>query len=228
MFIGHLGVGLGAKRFVPRVSLGWLFFAVEFLDLIWPIFVLLGWEHFRIVPGITAAQPFDFYDYPISHSLLAVLGWSLAVGVAYYALRREARGAWILGVAVMSHWVLDFVSHRPDMPILPRGPYVGLGLWNSLPASMLVEFTIFGVGLLLYLRQSKPLEGTGRYALVVLVGFLLLAQVGSYFAPPPPSARAVALGALAGWLLVPWASWIDRHRSARPPTPWLKRARGGE
>jgi hypothetical protein len=217
MFIGHFGVGFAAKRLAPQVSLGSLFFSAEFLDLLWPIFLLTGLEHMRIVPGITRVSPFDFYDYPISHSLVAVFGWSILVGLLYYSWRLNSGGAWVLGACVASHWVLDFIAHRPDMPILPHGPYVGLGLWNSLPGSIAAEVAIFGFGLLLYVRGAKPLDRQGRYALAGLAVFLLIAQAATYLAPPPPSVQAVAWGALSIWLLVLWGAWIDRHRRTAGP-----------
>ena len=132
MFIGHFGVAFGAKKLAPKTSLGTLIFATEFLDLIWPIFLLLGLEHVRIVPGITKVSPFDFYDYPISHSLLTVLGWSILANGVYFIFRRDRRTAVVLGLGVLSHWVLDWVTHRPDLPLWPRGPDAGLGLWKLL------------------------------------------------------------------------------------------------
>lgn len=215
MFIGHFGVALGAERLAPRASLGTLFLSVQLPDLLWPVFLLLGLERVRIAPGITALTPLDFYDYPVTHSLAGVLGWAGALGLAYYGLRRRASSAGVLAAGVISHWVLDFVTHRPDMPLLPHGPYVGLGLWNSLPATIAVEATLFALGLVFYLRESRPADRVGRYAFAALIGFLLIAQAAAYFAPPPPSERALAWGSLSVWLLVFWATWADRHRAAR-------------
>ena len=121
MFIGHFGVAFAAKRLAPRTSLGWMVLAAQFLDFLWPIFLLLGMEHVRVVPGITKVQPLDFYDYPFSHSLTMALRWGLALALVYYLLRRYVRGAWVLVVLVVSHWVLDYVSHRPDLPRRPEG-----------------------------------------------------------------------------------------------------------
>ena len=133
MFVGHFGIGLGLKRVDPKISLGTLFLAAQFIDLLWPSLLLLGLEHVEIAPGITRVTPLDFTHHPISHSLLAVVGWSLLFALAYQLLRRERRGATICGLAVMSHWLLDLVTHRPDLPLYPTGEIlVGLGLWNSL------------------------------------------------------------------------------------------------
>jgi len=140
MFIGHIAVGLAAKRVAPRTSLGTLAVAVEFSDLLWPIFLLLGWEQVRIAPRITVVTPLDFVSYPISHSLLADIGWaSLFVGL-YLIVKRYPKGAFVIWGCVMSHWILDVISHRPDMPLYPGGRvFIGLGLWNSLPATLLIE-----------------------------------------------------------------------------------------
>jgi hypothetical protein len=215
MFVGHYGLGLGGKRAAPRVSLGTLFLAVQWLDLVWPILLLAGLEHVRLAPGITRVTPLDFYDYPISHSLLGATGWALVVGGVHYARRRAPRAALIVGLLVLSHWVLDFVSHRPDMPIGPTGPYVGLGLWRSLPATLVVELALFGGGLLLYARATFAVDRVGRWALVALVVFLVAIYWGNLLGPPPPSTRAIGWAALGQWLLVAWGYWIDRHRRPR-------------
>jgi hypothetical protein len=212
MFLGHFAVGMGAKRAAPRVSLGTLILAAQWLDLVWPILVLAGLEHVRIAPGITRVTPLDFVDYPISHSLLGAGGWALVVGGAHYARRRHARDAMILGALVLSHWVLDWITHRPDMPLGPRGPYVGLELWRSLPATMVVELGMMAIAVLLYVRTSRAVDGVGRWAFVGLVVFLVAIYVGNLLGPPPPSEKIIAASGVAMWLLVAWGYWIDRHR----------------
>jgi len=212
MFIGHFGVGLAAKKLAPRTSLGTLFFAAQFLDLIWPIFLLLGLEHVRIVPGITRMSPFDFYDYPISHSLITAVGWSLLVGGIYYVFRRRFVATGIVGLAVLSHWVLDFLVHRPDLPLWPGGPRVGLGLWNNWVAEITVEVAIFAAGIWMYSTITRARADVGRYAFWALMGFLFLGWVASLLAGAPPNARSMAWGALSMWIVVPWAWWADKHR----------------
>jgi hypothetical protein len=156
MFVGHYAVALAAKKAAPRAPFGTLFLAAQFLDLLWPAFLLLGIEHVGIAPGNTAFTPLDFYDYPISHSLLTVVGWSVAFALVYWVMTRDSRSSLVLAACVLSHWVLDFVSHRPDMPLAPGvSRYVGLGLWNSVPATIMVELVMFFVGLVLFLSSSK-------------------------------------------------------------------------
>jgi hypothetical protein len=215
MFIGHHAAGFAGKRFAPQVSLGTLFFAAMFLDLLWPILLLLGLEHVRIDPGNTAFTPLDFYDYPISHSLLTVLGWSIVVAVGYRIVRKTWSGAVVVGAAVLSHWVLDFVTHRPDLPLWPGGPLVGLGLWNSVPATIVVESLLFIATLALYLRATEARDRTGSVALWALVIFVVLIYIANVTSPPPPSTTAIAWAAMAAWLFVPWGAWIDRHRQPR-------------
>ena len=216
MFIGHFGVGLAAKKAAPAVSLGTLVLSVQLLDLIWPVLLILGVEHVRITPGITAFNPMDFYDYPISHSLLTVVCWGVLFGGIYYAIRRYARGAWILAAGVVSHWLLDFVAHRPDLPITPwMTTNVGLGLWNSVPATMIIEFLLFAAGIFLYTRATVPKDRTGTIAFWAFSGFLVIFWLASILGPPPPDQRMLGWGGLALWLFVPWGYWIDRHRASR-------------
>ena len=219
MFIGHLAVALAAKKVAPKISLGTTTIAVQFVDLLWPVFLLLGVEHVRIDPGNTAFTPLDFFDYPISHSLVTGIGWALLFAGVYYAIRRSARDSWILAACVLSHWVLDAASHRPDMPLVPGlNVYVGLGLWNSVAATMIVEGILFAAGVFVYLRSTVSRDRTGRYAFWSYIVFLIIAWVGNIAGGPPPNATALAWGALSGWLLVAWAFWVDRHRVARKPS----------
>jgi hypothetical protein len=213
MFIGHFAVGFAAKRVAPRASLGTLLLATSFVDLVWPILLVLGLEHVRIDPGNTRFTPLDFYDYVFTHSIPGGLLWAALLGGAWYWRHRLGRTALVLGALVMSHWVLDAISHRPDMPVLPDGPYVGLGLWNSVAATIVVEAAMFVAGVAIYVRMTRPRDRVGRLSLVGMIAFLSLMYVLNAFSPPPPSERVLAYGALLAWLLVPWPYWIDRHRA---------------
>jgi hypothetical protein len=213
MFIGHFGLGFGAKKAAPSVSLGTLFVACQFADLLWPTLLLLGIERVAVQPGNTAMTPLDFISYPYSHSLLMLCIWGAACGGIYAALRRAPLAAVTLALLVVSHWVLDFITHRPDMPLTPGGSTrVGLGLWNSVPATIAVEATIFAIGIALYLRATRARRLAGTIGLWSLVAFLLLIYAASTFGPPPPTAAAVAWSTQAMWLLVAWAYWLDRNR----------------
>jgi hypothetical protein len=209
MFIGHIAVGLAGKRLAPSVSLATWLTSVQLVDLLWPIFLLLGLEHVRITPGITRFTPLDFYDYPITHSLVGSAGWAALFAGGWMIARRNRRIAALLAAGVLSHWVLDAIAHRPDMPVLPHGPYVGLGLWNSVAATLVVELTMFGVGLMLYVRAGGA--GRRRVSFWLLISFLLVVYFAASFGPPPPDSRTLALSALTAWLIVPWAWFADRE-----------------
>lgn len=214
MFLGHYAVALGAKKAAPKTSLGTLVLAAQFADLLWPVLLLAGLEHVRIAPGVTVVTPLDFADYPISHSLTALLGWALLGGGLYWLIRRT-RAAWVVAAAVVSHWVLDFVVHRSDLPVYPgAGPRLGLGLWNSLPATLAVEFGLFALGIFLYVHTTVARDGIGRYAFWALVAVLGVLYLGALFGPPPPDVTTLATTALAGWLFVLWGYWVDRHRAS--------------
>lgn len=213
MFIGHFGVGFGAKSVAPKVSLGSLLLAAQFLDLLWPTLLLLGVERVRIVPGATAVTPLVFEHYPVSHSLLAVLGWAVLLACVYLLLRRDRIGAVVLGLLVISHWGLDAIVHQSDLPLLPGGSArVGLNAWSSLPATLAIEVSLFAAGVWLYCRATAPADPVGRWGLWALVVFLLAVHAGNLFGPPPPSSQAIAWVGQSQWLLVLWGYWIDRHR----------------
>jgi FtsH-binding integral membrane protein len=215
MFIGHFGLGFGLKRAAPGVSLGTLLMAVAFVDLLWPTFLLLGVEHVEIAPGITAVTPLDFVDYPISHSLVMMAAWGLLFGGVYWAIKRSRVGAAVCGLAVVSHWFLDWLMHRPDLPLYPgASPVFGLGLWNSLPATIVAEFAVFGAGLAVYLRTTQSVDRHGTIGLWSLTALLVAIQLANLFGPPPPSVQALAVAGHAQWLLVAAGYWVDRHRRA--------------
>ncbi len=213
MFIGHFAVGLASKRAAPRANLGVLILAPVFLDAIWPIFLVAGIESVRIDPGNTAFTPLDLHDYPWSHSLAMAIVWSVVFGLVYHAVTRYRRGAVVLGVGVFSHWVLDFVTHRPDMPLYPgSGTYVGLGLWNSVVGTMVVEIAMFTAGAAIYATATRARDRVGAVAYWAFVAVLGALYLASAFGPPPPSVAALEIGAFVAYLFVAWAWWIDRHR----------------
>lgn len=221
MFLGHFAVGLGAKAATPRPSLGTLFLASQFVDLLWPALLLLGIERAEIEPGITTVTPLNFVSYPITHSLLMVCVWGLLFGGVYWMIRKDVRSAVVLGLCVVSHWVLDLVVHRPDLPLVPGGAEkAGFGLWNSLGGTLLVEGLLFAVGVWLYVRVTRSENRVGRYALWALVAFLVVVYTMNVFGPPPPDMTTVAWVGQSMWLLVAWGYWIDRNRQpATAPRP---------
>ena len=212
MFIGHFAVAFAAKRVEASVSLGTYFAAAQFPDILWPYFLLAGVEHVTIAPGDTAFTPLRFDSYPISHSLLTVIAWGALLGLRWWRKRR-LRAAVTIALLVVSHWVLDFVTHRPDMPLTPWSPVkLGLDLWNSVLGTLGIESAMFVGGVWLHLSHTRARDGVGRYGLAALVALLAVIYVAAAFGPVAPSARAVALSAIPMPLLALWAAWADRHR----------------
>lgn len=216
MFIGHFAVGLAAKRVAPRASLGPLMAAPLLLDLLFPAFLLLGWERARIQPGITRFNDLDLQYIPWSHSLVMTLGWAALFAALYWRRSRYRAGVIAVAAGVASHWVLDWVTHRPDMPLAPGdSPLLGLGLWNYPLATVVIESVLFGAALWLYTRTTRPRDRTGRYAFWAFAGLLALAFAGDALSDAPtPNPPALAWGGLTGWLFPFWAAWFDSHREA--------------
>lgn len=216
MFIGHFAVALAAKKAAPKTNLATLIAASQLVDLLWPVFLLLGWEHARIEPGNTVVTPLDFYDYPITHSLAGALGWSLLFAGLYYMRRKLSKEAVVVGLVVFSHWILDLLTHRPDLPLLGNDSMkFGLGLWNSFAGTMLVEFGLFGIGAFLYMKATTAVNRTGTVALVSLLVFLVVMHLGNLFGPPPPNVQMIAVAGNAMWLFVLWGWWIEKNRNSK-------------
>lgn len=216
MFIGHFALGFAAKSAAPQVSLGTLFLAAQFIDLLWPTFLFMGLERVRIEPGATTVVPLVFEHYPYTHSLLAVLGWAVLIGGLHFLLMRERRAALVLGLLVLSHWVLDLLVHKPDLQILPwSDTVVGLRLWSSLTLTLALEVPLFMLGVWLYARSTRASDAGGRWGLVGLVLFLFVVYAGNVLGSPPPSVEAIAWIGQLQWLLVLLGYWVDRHRRLR-------------
>jgi hypothetical protein len=214
MFLGHYGAALALKRVEPKVSLGTLFVATQLLDLLWGAFLLLGWEHVRILPDDNPLLTFQFYNYPISHSLVAALAWGLAAAALYYSwptrdVTRHWQAAALVGGAVFSHWLLDLLVHVPDLPLAGNdSTKLGLGLWRHLGLSVALELIVLALGIAVYVARRSRRHPVRPVRLAIVVVLLLATYVASLLAPPPPSIPAVAvadivfilvLGLLAGW-----------------------------
>jgi membrane-bound metal-dependent hydrolase YbcI (DUF457 family) len=214
MFIGHFGLGLGAKKFDRRPSLGTYFMAAQFLDLIWPLFLLFGWEKAEPIPNGPPLENLDFVSYPYSHSLFFALIWSLLFGIIYYMIKKQKRAAIFLGFLVLSHWILDFFTHTPDLPLTPWSNYkVGLGLWNYPILTVIIEGAIFIAGILLFLKNVQLKNREMYISLLVMLLFLVSTYISSFFSPPPKSTNTLAWLALIQWLFVIWGYFIDRSKN---------------
>jgi hypothetical protein len=217
MFLGHFAAGFLGKRIAPKASLGTYFLAAQFLDLLWPTFILLSWETVSISPGITAVTPLNFTFYPYSHSLVAAATWAVLFLLLFYFLQKKPMESVALGFVVLSHWVLDFISHRPDLPLhLHSQNHLGLGLWFSIPWTLVTELTLFAWGAFLYANKNKPRNQMGNISFISFVIFLLMAYFAAVFGPPPPNALILGWGGQSVWILVLWGYWIDSTRLPQP------------
>ena len=224
MFIGHYGIGLALKKVEPRLSLGWLIFGAIMLDILFGIFLLAGVEHAKIVPGATVVSPFEFYDYPLSHSALGALIWAAAGFLAYWLWptgdrTQRRRPAFVLAAAIFSHFILDVISHTPDMTLFGNNsPGLGLSLWNSLAGTMIIELGLLFIGIVLYMSATHSVSSSGKYGLALLVLMLIVFFIANIFGPPPPDMISVAVTMTIGQLaLVALAFWVDKNRIANRP-----------
>jgi len=229
MLIGHFAVALGAKKAAPKTSFGTLLLAAQLPDLIWPVFLILGWEHVQIAPGITAVNPLEFVSYPFTHSLLADFGWAFVLAGLYLVFAKNRRGALVIWACVMSHWLLDYISHGPDLPLYPGSQLVGLGVWDSISMTLIIEGGIFIIGTMIYSRTTRPRDKIGEYSYKTFIALLVLIYLASLAGPPPPSVDAVEWAGVFCWIFLAWAYWIDDHRATvlpplpPPPTPFVER-----
>ena len=213
MFLGHFGLGFSAKKLNARPSLGTYFLAVQFLDLLWPALLLRGIEHVEIDPGNTDFTPLNFVDYPYSHSLVGAIFWAVVFGLIYFLFTRDKRSTLLMALLVFSHWVLDFLTHRPDLPLSPWSDMkFGLGLWNNKIATIIVELIIFIGGIILYVRTTTARTSAGHFSLWSFILFMMAVYFFNAFGPPPHSKDAIALLGLTQWLLIAWGYWIDYTR----------------
>ncbi|MDR0792257.1 MAG: hypothetical protein LBE82_03030 [Chitinophagaceae bacterium] len=208
MFIGHYALGLASKGGNKAPSLAVMFIAVQLLDLLWPLFVLLGIETVQIEPGNTKLTPLAFTFYPYSHSLLMSVVWGLLFGWIYFFITKNRQGSvWVFGL-VVSHWILDLITHIPDLPLSPFGNLkLGLGLWNYPVVESIIEIGFFVVGTMLYFKFAKPQR---KIAFWILIVFFLLIHLMNILGPPPPTVNAVAWSGNLMWLFVLWAWWIEK------------------
>ena len=217
MFLGHLAVGMAGKKLAPGASLAWLWAAAFFADFLWPILLFLGAEEVRIVRRRAAYMGLDFVSYPWSHSLLMLVIWG-ALFAAYWRLVPSGRRiGLVLGALVISHWFLDFIVHSPDLPVWPRGPEYGLGLWVSKPKTMAFELSLFVIGIVLFVKATWPRDDLGKWGFWILMLFLFVSYVSNSFDPRPP--RSIPLfyrsGMVTMFLIIAMGVFIEQHHDDR-------------
>lgn len=218
MFIGRFAVGFAAKKFAPRTNMAILLAAPLFLDLLWPFFLILGWEHVRIDPGNTRFTPLDLYDFPWSHSLLMSIVWATLFSLIYHLITRYGPGTIVIWISVVSHWVLDWITHRPDMPLYPGGPRYGLALWNSVPGTLTVELLMFAVGVCLYIAPRKHAIASATTLSSPTSQYLSSSISVTVSAPHLPASAKLSGLESSRKILLAWPWWFDRHRVLRVQT----------
>jgi len=215
MFIGHFGLSFAAKKAAPKVSLGFLFIATQFVDILWPFMLVLNIEKVVIVPCYTKSNALDFLFFPYTHSLLAGIVWGLVMGTVYWLLKSDKQGALIVGLCVLSHWFLDFIVHTADLPLSPFGEdKFGFGLWNHVAVSLTIETILFLAGVYTYYGVTKAKTTAGKWGLWSFVVFLIVFNISNTFGPPPPAsitALSVTLIVLM-LVIVGLAYWVDSKR----------------
>lgn len=214
MFIGHFGLSFAAKKAAPNVSLGTLFIATQFVDILWPFLLAFNVEKVAIIPGYTQSNALDFLYFPYTHSLLAGILWGVILGVVYCLFKRDKQGALIIGLCVLSHWFLDLLVHTPDLPLSPFGDSrVGFGLWNHVALSLTIETILFFAGVYVYAKATEPKTKAGKWGLWSFAIFLVVFNIFNTFGPPPASMIALALSLLILMgIIVALAYWVDKKR----------------
>lgn len=223
MFIGHYGIAFALKKYVPKTSLGILFICTQLVDILFFLFVPLGIEHLRIIPGFTEASPFDLYDYPLTHSLLGALAWTIVVYliVRFVPLRStvdtsyKQRAALVLSVLVFSHFLLDVIVHTPDLLLVPGFDLaIGLGLWNSIIATVAIELAVLLVGFWIYLKStSSDTSAVGKFGMYIFIIVLVVITILNPFMVYPNVLAAALLAEFMYTVLTLIAWWLDGKRS---------------
>jgi hypothetical protein len=218
MFLSHYAAGLAAKKWAPKVSLGVLFLAAVWLDLLWSLFLLLGWESVRITPGITKVLPIDFADYSLSHSLVMASAWAALSGLVSLIITKNEKTSLVIAGLVASNWLLNVIFHHSDMYLLPSYDYAsvkwGLGLWNSVAGTIVVEEILFAAGLWVYLKSTRAVGAMGQWNFGAFCVILTAVFIGIFLLPAPQSGTWVAIAGQVQLLFVAWGFWLDDHRKA--------------
>ena len=222
MFTGHFAVAFIGKRAGRKLSLGTLLFACLLSDLLWCVFMIAGIEHVRVKPGITivpgmrAIDVLEASEISYSHSLLMTGIWGALLALLHFSRRRNLAAALMLFAVVVSHWILDFISHPPDMQLMPgeREQHFGLGLWNSIPATLFIEGAFWIAAILLYIRSARgPRNRTASLAFWIGCVIVTAAWIGNIAGPPPADLSTIGFTSLSFFsLTVGWAFWINRLR----------------
>ncbi|NNE18158.1 MAG: hypothetical protein HKN10_06750 [Myxococcales bacterium] len=195
MFLGHYGPSFGLRYASGGVPLWVLFLAAQFVDIVWSVLVITGVEKVRITPGFTASSPLDLYYMPYTHSLAASVVWVLVLGWLA-SLVWSRRGGVVVGVCVLSHWVLDLLVHVTDLPLWGDVHKVGFGLWDRPVIAFVLETAVLFIGAAIYAKHARSKLAIWIFAIV-----LLAIQMTNFVMPPPEESSQLAMMALSSYIL---------------------------
>ena len=200
--------------------MGWLFLAVQFVDILFFPLVLLGVERLTIVENFTQSTHFELEFMPYTHGLLGALVWAIAAYIIFVKLPEKEntsrkRVALVIATAVFSHWVLDLIVHTPDLPLLgDNSPKLGLGLWNNAMFTFALETALLLAGLWLYLRGTMAKSVIGKYGMVAFSIILIAVNIYNIFGPPPENQNMLAAMSMFSYFAFGGiAFWLDKERN---------------
>ena len=220
MFVGHYAAAFALKGKEKGASLGMLFIATQFVDILFFPFVLAGIENLKFVKGFTAVNDFNMDYYPFTHGLLASLLWAILWFLLYFFVFSKNKTnkksiAIVMALAVLSHWFTDLIVHTPDLPLVSGDPKFGFGLWNNKVLTFVAEAVLLILGLWYYLKKTKAITKTGKYAALVFVLFLLLINYLNLFVlPANDDIQSLTISALVFYFLFAGiAEYVGRKRA---------------
>lgn len=212
MFVGHYAAALAAKAVAPRAPLWTYVIAAQAIDIGWAGLVIAGVEKVRIDPSLSGSA-LDLYQMPYTHSLPAVVLWSLAALGLARAFRLPWGAAIAIALTVFSHWVLDLLVHRPDLELWFGGAKVGLGLWNYPVPEQAVEIGLLGLGAAAW-AWTRGKGGQSLWPVLVFVTILVAVQVIEMVMPSDGGTESLGPSALAVYLVMGAIAWaLDRRRA---------------
>jgi len=217
MHVGHFAAGFLGKRVTPQLSLGTMVLAAMLADFLWCVFMVAGIEQVQFKAGLGAANYFQPINITLSHSLVMLLVWAAIFAGTHFLWRRNKAEALLLFLLVLSHWPLDVIAHRADMPVAPGvNTYFGFGLWTNIPATIIVEGGLWVTSIVLFVRQTRPRNRLEFFVLWPVLLLLTLLFYNNIAGPPPPNPNVAPLFSLIYFsLVVAWAYWINRLRPVR-------------
>lgn len=216
MFIGHFGLSFAAKKVAPKVSLATLFIATQFVDILWPFMLVFNIEKVAVTPGYTKTNAFEFLHFPYTHSLLMGIVWGAVLGIIYWLFKKDMRGAIVIGICVLSHWLLDLIVHVADLPLTPFSDFkVGFGLWNHVAITLVIETALFLAGTYIYATFTKAKNRIGNWGLWTLMILLLLINLSNTFGPTPPDSVMVLFVSfmMLMVIIIALSYWVDKNRA---------------